>query len=247
MSVSKPAICFSKRVVSIKWRNKLLIHNINLIGHRKSAYCLRLLVFMKIWIIAALWHLRSQVFHKGCCHHDLKTFCKTGCNSVLSNNIENMKLRWLVYHLSLLFTHLVKWPWRTEGEIKNRKSSLNFTFGLRSCLISDFARANSNKAVLVQVFLRFEIVIFNNHFAFFMMNSFCSMARVVVWTLAGEIIKRANVCYPVCLNKYWKKLDKHLWRGPCIKSCAITNHSYLKRIRHLAGNLRCWLKYEKIN
>ena len=40
-----------------------------------------------------------------------------------------------------------------------RKSSLNYTFGLGSCLISDFARPGSKKAVLVQVFLRFEIVI----------------------------------------------------------------------------------------
>ena len=37
MSVSKPSICFLKWVISVKWRNKLLIHNINLTGHRKSA------------------------------------------------------------------------------------------------------------------------------------------------------------------------------------------------------------------
>ena len=36
MSVIKPSICFSKRVISAKWRNKLLIHNINLTVHRKS-------------------------------------------------------------------------------------------------------------------------------------------------------------------------------------------------------------------
>ena len=41
-----------------------------------------------------------------------------------------------------------------EGEIEKRKSSLNFNFGQGSCLISDFARSNLNKAVLVQVFLR---------------------------------------------------------------------------------------------
>ena len=145
-----------------------------------------------------------------------------------------------------IIIHLVKGPWRTEGEIKNRKSSLSFIFGLRSCLISDFARANSNKAVLVQVFLRYEIVIFNNHFVFFMMSSFCSMAWVVGCILAREITKRTNVCYPVRLKKYWKKLDKHLWRVPYCKSCAIANHSYLKWISHLARNLRCWLKYEKI-
>ena len=38
MSVIKPSICFSKRVISAKWRNKLLIHNINLTVHRNSAY-----------------------------------------------------------------------------------------------------------------------------------------------------------------------------------------------------------------
>ena len=36
-----------------------------------------------------------------------------------------------------------------EVEIKNRKSSLNFNVGQGSCLMSDFARPNSNKAVLV--------------------------------------------------------------------------------------------------
>ena len=71
-----------------------------------------------------------------------------------------------------------------EAEIKNRKLSLNFTFGQGSCLISDFARPNSNKAVLVQVFLRFEIIIFNNNFVFSMMSSFCSMTRVAGWILA---------------------------------------------------------------
>ena len=71
-----------------------------------------------------------------------------------------------------------------NGRVKSkivRKSSLNLTFGQGSCLISDFARPNSNKAVLVQVFLRFEIVIFNNNFAFCMLSSFCSMAGVAGW------------------------------------------------------------------
>ena len=58
-----------------------------------------------------------------------------------------------------------------------RKSSFNFTFGQGSC-------TNSDKAVLVQVFLRFEIVIVNNNFVFCMMSSFCSMARVASWILA---------------------------------------------------------------
>ena len=58
-----------------------------------------------------------------------------------------------------------------------RKSSFNFTFGQGSC-------TNSDKAVLVQVFLRFEIVIVNNNFVICMMSSFCSMARVASWILA---------------------------------------------------------------
>ena len=93
-----------------------------------------------------------------------------------------------------------------NGRVKSkivRKSSLNLTFGRGSCLISDFARPNSNKAILVQVFIRLEIVIFNNIFVFCMMSSFCSMARVAGWILAKEIIKRTNVFYPVCLKKYW--------------------------------------------
>ena len=47
MSVSKPSICFGKRVIWIEWRNKLFIHNINLTSHRKSACCLQLLVFLE--------------------------------------------------------------------------------------------------------------------------------------------------------------------------------------------------------
>ena len=52
MCVSKPSICFWERVISIKWRKKLLIHNIKLTGHRKSACSLQLLVFLEIWVIA---------------------------------------------------------------------------------------------------------------------------------------------------------------------------------------------------
>ena len=63
-----------------------------------------------------------------------------------------------------------------NGRVKSkiaRKSSLNFTSGQGSCLISDFARPNSNKAVLVQVFLKSDshvpenfcqIKIFPSHF-----------------------------------------------------------------------------------
>ena len=100
-----------------------------------------------------------------------------------------------------------------NGRVKSKivkKSPLNFTFGQGSCFISDFARRNSNKAVLIQVFLRFEVVIFNNNFVFCMMSSFCSMTRVADLILTREIIQRTNVLYPACLKKYWKKLDKHL-------------------------------------
>ena len=115
MSVSKPAICFWKRVISIKWMNKLLIQNINLTGHRKSACYLQPLVFLEICVIAPFWHWRIQVFPKGCWHHDLKAFCEIGYKSVLLNITENLKQRWLAYYLSLLFTHLVEGPWRTGG------------------------------------------------------------------------------------------------------------------------------------
>ena len=128
-----------------------------------------------------------------------------------------------------------------------RKSSFNFTFGQSSCLISDFARPNSNKAVLVQVFWRFEKIIFNNNFVFCMMSSVCSMTRVADWIVTREIM-RTNVLYPVCLKKYWKKLDKHLWRGLFCESCTFTHHSLLKINHTLLGIWgRCWVKYEKIN
>ena len=120
-----------------------------------------------------------------------------------------------------------------EVEIKNRKSFLNLTFGQNSCLILDFARPNSNKAILVQVFS----VIFNSNFVFCMMSSLCSKARLAGWILAREIIKCINVSH-LCLKKYWKKLNKHLWWDLFRESSAITLHSLLKWIRHLARNLR---------
>ena len=138
-----------------------------------------------------------------------------------------------------------------NGRVKSKivkKSPLNFTFGQGSCFISDFARRNSNKAVLIQVFLRFEVVIFNNNFVFCMMSSFCSMTRVADLILTREIIQRTNVLYPACLKKYWKKLDKHLWRGLFCESCTITHHSLLKMNHNLLEIWgRYWLKYEKIN
>ena len=185
MSACKPSVCFWKRVISIKWRNKLLIHNISLTVHRKSACCLHLLVFLEIWVIAPFWHWRTS-----------------SCERALSNR-------------------------RVKSKIV-RKSSLNLTFG--SCLISDFARPNSSKAVLVQVFLRFEIVNFNNNFVFCIMSSFCSMAREADWILTRKILKRTNVFYPVCLKKYWKKLDKHVWRVYFVNVARLHTTAYLKWI-----------------
>ena len=96
-----------------------------------------------------------------------------------------------------------------NGRVKSklvRKSSLNLTFGQGNCLISDLARSNSNKAVLVQVFLKFQIVIFNNNFVFCMMSSFFSMTVGAGWILATEIIKHTNVFYPVCLKRCWTNI-----------------------------------------
>ena len=82
-----------------------------------------------------------------------------------------------LYYFSLL---------KSERALKNgmvkskivRSWSLNFTFAHGSCHISEFARSNSDKAVMVQVFLGFVIAIFNNNFVFCLMSSSCSMARV---------------------------------------------------------------------
>ena len=74
ISISKPSICFCKWIISNKWRKKLLIHSINLTGHRKRSCCLQLLLFLEMWVIAPFWHWRTQVFSKGCCQHDLKAF-----------------------------------------------------------------------------------------------------------------------------------------------------------------------------
>ena len=79
---------FQKKVTLMKWSNKLQIHNVNLTDHRKSA---KLLVFLQIWFIAPFWHWRSQDFPNGCCQHDLKSFCETGCNSVLLTITEDIK------------------------------------------------------------------------------------------------------------------------------------------------------------
>ena len=69
---------------------RLLIHNINLAGHRKCMLSTAL-GFPGDRVIAPFWHCRSEVFPKGRCPHYLKVFCETGHNSVLLNITENMK------------------------------------------------------------------------------------------------------------------------------------------------------------
>ena len=182
MSVSKSSICFSKRVISAKWKSKLLIHNINLTVPRKCPYCLWLLVFLETWVIAPFWHWMSQAFPKGRCHHDLKAFWKSGYNNLFKNIIKNMEKRWLVY--LRVFNHPSYEKALKHGMVKSiifRKSSLNFSLGQGSYLISDFAYPNSVNALLIQVTQRSGIITFNNNFAFCQagflksfMISFCS-------------------------------------------------------------------------
>ena len=62
MSVIKPSIYFSKRVISPEWRNKLLIQNINSTVYRKNACCLGLLVFLKTWVVVQFWHCGGPWF-----------------------------------------------------------------------------------------------------------------------------------------------------------------------------------------
>ena len=113
--VSKPSICFWKWVISNKWRNKLLIHNIKLTGHRKSACCLQLLVFLEIRSLLCFGIGRSRFFPRVAATMISKRFCEIAFESVLLNVMENMKERWLVFCLSLLFTHLVKGLGRAGG------------------------------------------------------------------------------------------------------------------------------------
>ena len=141
----------------------------------------------------------------------------------------------------ILFKFIIRPSYETalkQGIVKSkifRKSSSNFSFGQGSYLISDFDYPNSVKAVLLQIPLRSEIVIFNNNFVFCLagflklfMISFCSMPWVAGWFPLREIMKRTSPFYPVCLKKYKKELDKHLWRGQFCESCVITHCSLLK-------------------
>ena len=103
------------------------------------------------------------------------------------------------------------------------KSSLNVSFGQGSYLISDFASPNSFKAVLLQVSLRSEIIIFNNNFVFFQagflkpfMISFCRMPWVAGLFSLREIIKRTSLFHLVYLKKYNKVLTE-AWKDKNFK------------------------------
>ena len=98
------------------------------------------------------------------------------------------------------------------------KSSLSFSFGQGSYLISDFAEPKSVKAVLLQVSLRSEIIIFNNNFVFcqasflkLFMISFCNMSSVAGWFSVREIVKPTSVFRLVCLKRYNKVLTE-VWQ-----------------------------------
>ena len=123
-----------------------------------------------------------------------------------------------------------------------RKLSLNFTFVQGSCFISDFARPNSNKCGLVQVFLRFEIVIFNNNFVFCMMSSFDTSSWLDPHKRNNSAQKRVIAR---SFKKYWKKLDKHLWQGLFCETYTTTYYSLLKMSHTLLEIWgRWWVKYE---
>ena len=93
------------------------------------------------------------------------------------------------------------------------KSSLNFSFGQGRYPISDFAWPNSVKAILLQISLRSEIIIFNNNFVFCregflkpFLIFFCRIPWLPGWFSLREIIKRKGVFLPVCFKKYNKKV-----------------------------------------
>ena len=91
----------------------MLIHNINLTGCRKSVCCLQLLVFLEILLRFGIGG--SRFFPRIAATMISKRFCEIAYKSVLLNVMENMKERWLIFYLNLLFTHLVKGPWRSRG------------------------------------------------------------------------------------------------------------------------------------
>ena len=136
----------------------MLIHNINLTCRRKSACCSQLLIFRETCVIAPFCHWKSQVFPKGYCHHDLKAFCESGHNNLLKKYFR----RYEVKMARILFKFIIYPSFERalkHGMVKLkifRKSSMNFSFGQGSYLISEFSRPKSIKAVLLRISLRFD-------------------------------------------------------------------------------------------
>ena len=69
----------------------MLNHNIKLIGHRKSASCLQLLVFLEIESLLRFGIRGPRFFPRVAVTMITKRFCEIGYNSVLLNVIENIK------------------------------------------------------------------------------------------------------------------------------------------------------------
>ena len=112
MSVSKPSICFWKRIISVKWRNKLLVPT--LIWQ----------VIEGVRVVYSSWFswrydslLRFGIggprsFPRLATTMISKRFVKLG-KRVYFWILQKIWRKWFVCYLSLLFTHLVKEPWRT--------------------------------------------------------------------------------------------------------------------------------------
>ena len=118
MSISMPSIYFWKRVISAKWRSELLIHNISSIGHGKS--------FPGDTSIAPFWHRGPRLFPRVTTTKGLKTFCEFRYMIIYLRILYKIwsKGDWLVYYLSLLFTHLLKRSWsmgrQNQKYLRNR-------------------------------------------------------------------------------------------------------------------------------
>ena len=109
----------------------MCIYNINLTGHKKSACCLWLLVFMEICVIAPFWHWGSQDFPKRCRHQDFKALSETGYKSVLLNIIyrkyEVKMTRILFQFMIYLSCERALKNGRVKSQIENRLwTSLHF-------------------------------------------------------------------------------------------------------------------------
>ena len=113
MSVSKPSVCLWKRVISTNWKNKFLIHNII---WQKSAFCLRLLVFLETSLRFGIGGPRF--FPRVAATMISKRFVELGIIVFTLECYRKYEVK-KIRILSLLFKHLVKGPWRT-GEW-NRK------------------------------------------------------------------------------------------------------------------------------